>query len=588
LGLVGLALLAATGACDGNGGGGSPDSGVPVMGPEEGGADLGVPPVAPPPPGCPTPGPTTADSTTPGAITTPNPTLRNLSLEWAISGDANHDGVVTVRFRVAGSSTWRAGMPLRRVPAGSYDTFSWSNRHSGSLFDLEPDTAYEIELALRDPDGGCDTRTVMARTRPVPAPMAGAPVRAVTPANFSSIANSAQPGDILELGAGTYAGFTFTRDGATGRPIVLRSTAGAVINGNVELSDRSHVYLIGLTINGRVRLNGGTDLAFIKNTVNTQSDGFVAYTRAEDCYFGDNVVTGSTQWSTGALGVNGANTGEGIVVTGPGHVIEHNRVSGFRDCISLMEDVEAVDQWSEDIVENDASICADDGVESDFCFHNCRTMRNRFTNVFMAMSSQPSLGGPTYFIRNAAYNVILSAFKLQRSSVGDVVLHNTIVKNGDALGIYTDEPIERALFRNNLLVGGPGGSYNGYSNGTGRVMDLVPVQPSCDLDYDAVGSTTGMFAGKLGTVRFSDLAGLKAMTTEKHARAVDLTVFAATVAYPSSPFPALPIADLRPKAGSAVVDGAEAIPNVSDVFAGSAPDVGAYEVGAALPQYGPR
>jgi hypothetical protein len=337
-----------------------------------------------------------------------------------------------------------------------------------------------------------------------------------------------------------------------------------------------------------VRLNDGRDLAFIKNTVNTTSDGIVAYTRAEDCYFADNTVTGATQWNVGALGVNGANVGEGILVTGPGHVIEHNRVKGFRDGISLLEEGEADDQFSIDIVENDISECADDGVESDFCFHNCRTVRNRFTNVFMAMSSQPSLGGPTYFIRNAAYNVILSAFKLQRSSVGDVVLHNTVVKNGDAFAIYTDEPIERALFRNNLMIGGPGGTYNGYSNGSGRVMDLVPIQPSCDLDFDALGSTTGMFTGKLGAVRFNSLAELKAMTKEMHARAVDLSVFAATVTVPSSPFPALPVADLRPKPGGAAIDAAEVISNVSDVFAGGAPDVGAYEAGASLPRYGPR
>jgi hypothetical protein len=215
-------------------------------------------------------------------------------------------------------------------------------------------------------------------------------------------------------------------------------------------------------------------------------------------------------------------------------------------------------------------------------------IRNRFTNVFMAMSSQPGLGGPTYFIRNVAYNVVLSAFKLQRGSVGDVVLHNTVVKSGDALGIYTDDPISRALFRNNLLVGGPGGTYGGYSNGTGRVMDLAPMTASCDLDYDALGSTVGSFTGRFGAARFNSLAELRSMTTERHARAVDLTAFAATVTVPASPFPARPVADLRPRAGGAAVDAAIAIPNVSDVYAGAAPDVGAYEAGAPLPQYGPR
>ena len=38
------------------------------------------------------------------------------------------------------------------------------------------------------------------------------------------------------------------------------------------------------------------------------------------------------------MGANGKNIGEGIEMTGPGNVIEFNRVTGFRDCISTMED----------------------------------------------------------------------------------------------------------------------------------------------------------------------------------------------------------------------------------------------------------
>ena len=46
--------------------------------------------------------------------------------------------------------------------------------------------------------------------------------------------------------------------------------------------------------------------------------------------------------------------------------------------------------------------------------------------------------------------------------------------------------------------------------------------------------------------------------------------------------------DLRPGSGSAVLDNAELIPGINDDFLGSGPDRGAYEIGQALPQYGPR
>ena len=46
--------------------------------------------------------------------------------------------------------------------------------------------------------------------------------------------------------------------------------------------------------------------------------------------------------------------------------------------------------------------------------------------------------------------------------------------------------------------------------------------------------------------------------------------------------------DLRLRPGSAAVDAGVRLPNVNDGFTGSAPDLGAYEVGQELPVYGPR
>jgi hypothetical protein len=43
---------------------------------------------------------------------------------------------------------------------------------------------------------------------------------------------------------------------------------------------------------------------------------------------------------------------------------------------------------------------------------------------------------------------------------------------------------------------------------------------------------------------------------------------------------------LRPK--SAAIDAGMVLPTITDGFAGKAPDLGAYELGQALPDYGPR
>ncbi|HWB76970.1 MAG TPA: hypothetical protein VG755_18510 [Nannocystaceae bacterium] len=540
----------------------------------------------PPPPDCDGIGPAVDElGTTPGESTILSPTLEHVTVQWLIEGDTNDNGAVTVRWRESGG-TWHEGTTLRRTPAGTVEGFAWDNKHAGTVFGLSPGTDYEIELALADPDGGCEIRTLDATTRPVPAAMDGAPVIAVDPSSFPGALDAAMPGDILELAPGNYDTFTVFADGSADAPIVIRAAAdGVIIDGEVRLDGRSYVIVQGLEVHGQIKFNDSLGLSFIRNHVITAEDGIVTKTRSENLYIADNVVEGATVWAETSLGVDGDNIGEGIEVTGPGHVIEHNRVSGFRDCISLIEDDGAVDQHSIDVLYNDLSVCPDDGMEADFCFHDCRIMGNRFTNVFMGMSSQPGLGGPTYFIRNVIYNSAFQSFKLQRGSVGDVGWHNTVVKLGDAFNTYTTDVFSRQHFRNNIFIGGPGAAYNGYDAGEGDVIDLSSAS-DVDLDYDGYGSTAGMFTGNLGGVSFSSLAELQAMTSEAHAVELDLSVFAASVSVPAAAFPGLEPADLQLAAGGAAIDVGEPITGFD--YDGAAPDLGAYELGSTPPVYGPR
>jgi hypothetical protein len=534
------------------------------------------------------------DASVPGSPNAPSPTPCGIAIEWPFSGDDDGDGRVTVRYRPA-TGTWRQGMPLFRVPAGSSAGFAWGNRHLGSLFDLQPATTYEIELSLADPDGGAVVRTLSVATRALPVAMAGAAVTTATPATFAAVAAVARPGDVVELAAGTYPGFTWVVDGEAARPIVLRSTAGAVIDGNIELIARRHVHLDGLTVDGRIRLNGSRGIAVQRCTIRARTDrgagdGIVAFTRSEDAFIADNTVVGTTVWAEASLGVSGSNLGEGICLTGPGHVVRNNRVRGFRDGISLMEDVQDSDQYSIDIVDNDISECADDGIEADFAAHNVRVLRNRLTNCFIGLSSQPGLGGPTYFVRNVLYNIVHVPFKLYRTSHGDVLLHNTVVKGGDAFVASPGVPIVRLWARNNLFIGGPGGIWNGYSSGTGRVMSLYDLDvASASLDHDGYGSADGSFSGRFGaSAGFTGLAQLRSRTSEVHGVEVGMSVFAASIVHPAAAMTTFAAPDLRLAASSPAVDAGVAIPGISDGFAGPAPDLGAHEVGAVLPVYGPR
>lgn len=85
-----------------------------------------------------------ADGSVPGNVIMPQPTTYGISIVWLFGGDDDGDARVTVRYRRSGG-TWRTGMPLFRVSAGSTQGVDWGNRHLGSLFDLQPASTYEIE-----------------------------------------------------------------------------------------------------------------------------------------------------------------------------------------------------------------------------------------------------------------------------------------------------------------------------------------------------------------------------------------------------------------------------------------------------------
>jgi len=506
------------------------------------------------------------DSTVAGAIVTPYPTLVNLAVEWQIQGDDNLNGIVNVKFREKNKTKWELGMPLRRVPAGANIGFKWGNKHSGSIFNLKPGTQYQIQLSLVDPDGGSVEKLVEARTRPVP-----------------RVGNNAT---IIEIKPGSYDTL-HTISGRADKPMVYRCTKGEAIFRFIDVQNKEWVFIEGLNVKNLategigICLNGAENCVVTYCTINAVF-GIVAYLPgATNCLFSDNTITGISVWTNEAMGAHGKNIGEGIEITGPGNVICYNRVQGFRDCISTMEDQHAVNQVCIDIYNNDIYRGADDGIEADFCFSNCRIFQNRLTNCYVGLSSQPGLGGPTYFIRNAMYNMVHAAFKLKRFSQGDVVLHNTVIKVGAGLG--GNDTMDFAYFRNNLAIGGPTGGVNwgDYGAGNPYAADIISPGTHSSFDYDAVGVYGTQYVALIGERPFTEV--------EKHGvEYIKLEDTFINIAFPNPPIPEQAVADLRLKPGSKAQDAAMRIPNVNDDFTGKAPDCGAYETGRELPQYGPR
>jgi hypothetical protein len=86
-----------------------------------------------------------SNAATPGAIRSYS-TISSIGVEWTIGGDADHDAAAAVDFRVAGTSSWRAALPLVRVD------YNGANMLAGSVLFLNANTAYDVRLTLSDPD----------------------------------------------------------------------------------------------------------------------------------------------------------------------------------------------------------------------------------------------------------------------------------------------------------------------------------------------------------------------------------------------------------------------------------------------------
>jgi hypothetical protein len=117
----------------------------------------------------------------PGEFVVEPTTLINAGFEWYVDGDANHNATVTVHYRPAHSgAAWRQGMNLLRIQnevaiVPPYYTYVAPNMFAGSIFDLQPNTEYEAQFTMSDPDGvtGDRTRTVHFRTQAEPVPYTG-------------------------------------------------------------------------------------------------------------------------------------------------------------------------------------------------------------------------------------------------------------------------------------------------------------------------------------------------------------------------------------------------------------------------------
>ncbi len=534
---------------------------------------------------------TDEDRAEPGELIQESPTLKCLGVRWLVGGDGNANARIAVAYRKLGSETWKQGLDLFRVetaairepnrpPAGQ-------TMFAGSIFDLDEGTDYEIKLSLTDPDGGDAERILRMKTWAESRLSPDAPKVDVHPGELAEALAQAQPGHVLRLHAGVYRGTFRPRSGAPGQPIgIVGAGDGEVIldgqgaNNVVSAPGLHDVIFENLTFqNARwgIAVNGGANLVLRRCVIRDVDHGFVATRNADaqrHILIADNVITGRSTWPR----TEGIEDRRGVQIAGTGHAVCYNRVSGFGDAIDTFS---AYPCAAIDFYGNEISECTDDGIEMDYSEHNTRSFDNRLTNVFQGISVQPVHGGPVYIFRNAIYNVGKETFKMHNHPSGAIFYHNTSVKAGMPLLLFTSGTVSNCVCRNNLFLGTTG---NYAYESTARMQ-------ACDFDFDGFGGQGELFL-KWNGVRYATLEDAT-QRSPAYRHAVSVSPDAAFQSGVKPPDAAqaqfgVEVNDLRLSPSCEAVDAGVVLPNVNDGYQGKAPDLGAYELGRPLPHYGPR
>ena len=646
----------------------------------------------------------------PGEFLIDPPTLINLGFEWFVEGDNNRNATVAVSYRKKGEDTWKPGLSLLRLKgervysASQVDVIA-PNMFAGSILDLEPDTAYEAQFVMADPDGvrGEARRRVTARTRMEPKPYEGGRVFHVYPHGFTgskiepafeglmcayhfwcagtdwatSGRPRVRPGDTILVHAGIYkynrleytnnaavnrttpldGTYYFTADGTPDMPIAIKAAGDgpAIFDGagNYALFDvrgADYTYFEGLTFrNAEIAILAGTQflagskgLTAKRNRFESVGAGiFTNFAGSSNFYIADNSFYGRNDpnhligwagpqlWSRFA-GVEGQiyppamASYVAVKLYGPGHVVAFNYIADFHDGINVETygnpdgsvasgpgildgpKYPTREYWDRrpvaiDFYNNYITNSHDNPVETDGSMHNIRVMRNMLINhASHAFCNQPALGGPVYWIRNIAYNLPGGSSRLTGGSAGVIFYNNTILSE-------TSGNPQNTHWRNNLMLGQnsapaifsittntnyTSSDFNGFRQNPGADASFQWNSPPFDVAMDPAGPG---LRPALQTRAYRTLAEYSQATgQDRNSLLVDYDVFMNVRRLDAQDIQSLQKLykaedlDFRLKPGSAAVDRGTTLPNVTDGFAGRAPDLGALEVGAAPPRYGPR
>ncbi len=485
-----------------------------------------------------------------------------------------------VRYREAGATAWRAGLPLFFCPTDS--------EFRGSIVGLRPGTTYEVECWLA-PVGDGEPVRQRARATTWSEEIPVREVRTLPERQDASlvireggdaegwIAYRPAPGAETLLEVTDESPYALVVE-STGFVLIEGLSIRGGLKDGVVVRDSHHVVLRGCDIAGwgeagtrRDDLRQGLYVDSKGKPINYQAGVRLMsgshHVVVEHNFIHDPRGTANS-WAYGhPLGP------QGLILdrTGGNNVVRWNDIVGsethwWNDAIESIRngDVTGGPHKDTDIYGNVLLFCNDDGTELDGGQINVRYHHNWICWALCGISCAPNCSGPSYVYRNLIAGLgeerfaAGSAFKMggnQLSPGMNVILHNTIHGSGGGLrsvgfGKGKDRGAYVAFSRNNVFA----------TSGRSDVTN-VSKSPRNDFDFDLTG------AGGVTLACGGEEHGIAAAPEFVNAAA----------------------GDFRLGQQSAGVDQACRLNGFNDVFSGTAPDMGAFESGeAGIAAFPPR
>jgi parallel beta-helix repeat protein len=286
----------------------------------------------------------------------------------------------------------------------------------------------------------------------------------------------------------------------------------------------------------------------------------------------DNLIEGNEVFDTSLTGWPWervkATDADGAAITlagGPGNVVRGNRLHGvFHGLVASTWDDLTNEGYNTDldVYDNEITDIGEDCLAPQGACINVRFWGNRLSDMRVGLSLAPITVGPLYALRNSVVGFRQAWVRLSNGSAGPCYLyHNSAATTRpDASGILGAGPWQNLVLRNNALQATGATIADPQSGGA-----PLPTDPA-SLDNDALFTTDPSHFVMLANVPYATLVELQVGTGQELDGLSDPPGFADPAA-----------GDLHLLPDSPLIDRAVPLPNVSDSFLGTGPDIGAYE-----------